>query len=554
MENDHLPTLFEVLNRFSKAPLDLWSFYVFLKEQYGGVEYLEFWLDCASHAKLCKEHSKELRSLENDLSNPPNISRGFKDTSHRHSRGPNGSDVSTPRSSVLFNMLQEHGNAGANDANQAHTRTSSNYSDTPLNIDNNSVHDEDLDLFNGAPLSERTNRMSTVSQERTRNKRDTMSRLSEILDNLNMPEYPDSTATSPSRHANLQNDVNNEYRGFYEENRDSAYVRRSQSPVKSPSPVKGGDFSDLNAGFLDGISGAPKKDNGDQDPSRPPPKALLPNPPDLESALFEKSSDMNLLNPHINHDSSNVNSSHRASFPSRLSVSSQSNVGYQQISNSEVHITPTAGTDGSVQIGKVSPGVVRESAQQIINTYLSPKSPKEIELPSDSNGWSMAADIRNIGKVPHGLTNPRLFDNATGYVFEALEREALPVFLLYRGLSNVQPLSASFRLITGLISLFGGFWLSFVFILLSWEPKSHRCWVILPFGIGMYLTFTALYHIDPLLAFIGLYEKDGGGLNKVLEPSVRTMQVRRASFVLITVILCAAAFSVLFIFVPGHRL
>lgn len=224
--------------------------------------------------------------------------------------------------------------------------------------------------------------MSTVSEERVRNKRDTMSRLSEILDNLHMPEYPDATATSPSRHANLQNDVNDEYRGFYDEDVDTSYVRRFQSPVR-------GDFSDLNAGYIDSMSEVSKNNNNTHDPLQPHSGAGLLSSPELDPVLTEKApvgkpgSNPNSNRNSGNHDSSNHGSSHNdssnsASFPSRISGSIHSVSGYQQISNPQVQMVPTAGTAGGPQIGKVSTGVIRESAQQIINTYLSPRAPRRL--------------------------------------------------------------------------------------------------------------------------------------------------------------------------------
>ncbi|VVT54753.1 uncharacterized protein SAPINGB_P004239 [Magnusiomyces paraingens] len=58
---DRLPTLFEVLNLRTRAPVDLWSFYVFMREQYRGVEYLDFWLDVVKHLSLCRNYVRGLR-------------------------------------------------------------------------------------------------------------------------------------------------------------------------------------------------------------------------------------------------------------------------------------------------------------------------------------------------------------------------------------------------------------------------------------------------------------------------------------------------------------
>jgi hypothetical protein len=40
---DRLPTLFEVLSRRTLAPVDLYSFYIYMKDQQRSVDYLDFW-------------------------------------------------------------------------------------------------------------------------------------------------------------------------------------------------------------------------------------------------------------------------------------------------------------------------------------------------------------------------------------------------------------------------------------------------------------------------------------------------------------------------------
>ena len=37
------PTLFEVLSRKTVAPLDLFSFYIYMRDQQRSVDYLDFW-------------------------------------------------------------------------------------------------------------------------------------------------------------------------------------------------------------------------------------------------------------------------------------------------------------------------------------------------------------------------------------------------------------------------------------------------------------------------------------------------------------------------------
>jgi hypothetical protein len=40
---NRLPTLFEVLSRRTLAPVDLFSFYIYMRDQRRSVDYLDFW-------------------------------------------------------------------------------------------------------------------------------------------------------------------------------------------------------------------------------------------------------------------------------------------------------------------------------------------------------------------------------------------------------------------------------------------------------------------------------------------------------------------------------
>lgn len=42
-QRNRLPTLMEVLGRRTLAPVDLFSFYIFMRDQQRSVDYLDFW-------------------------------------------------------------------------------------------------------------------------------------------------------------------------------------------------------------------------------------------------------------------------------------------------------------------------------------------------------------------------------------------------------------------------------------------------------------------------------------------------------------------------------
>lgn len=43
LHRNRFPTLFEVLSRKTVAPLDLYSFYIYMRDQQRSVDYLDFW-------------------------------------------------------------------------------------------------------------------------------------------------------------------------------------------------------------------------------------------------------------------------------------------------------------------------------------------------------------------------------------------------------------------------------------------------------------------------------------------------------------------------------
>jgi hypothetical protein len=43
LERNRLPTLFEVLSRRTLPPVDLFSFYIYMRDQQRSVDYLDFW-------------------------------------------------------------------------------------------------------------------------------------------------------------------------------------------------------------------------------------------------------------------------------------------------------------------------------------------------------------------------------------------------------------------------------------------------------------------------------------------------------------------------------
>ncbi|KAF2091290.1 RGS domain protein [Saccharata proteae CBS 121410] len=209
--------------------------------------------------------------------------------------------------------------------------------------------------------------------------------------------------------------------------------------------------------------------------------------------------------------------------------------------------------DSPIQDSNHSPGHtvnrsdIRASAEKILYTYLLPGSEREIILPQ-----SILDRITNDIEVEK-RDDPEVFDTAKDYVFQAMERDAFPGFLRSKAFGNLVPPSMMIRLIIGLLAMFGGFWAAFCLIFLN-HDRPNRCWLILPFTIGVYMLASHQYMLDPFLVFAGYSETTFGNFGKIREPFVKKLLHQRAWMVLLVILLADAALCCLFILVPGKRL
>jgi len=204
-------------------------------------------------------------------------------------------------------------------------------------------------------------------------------------------------------------------------------------------------------------------------------------------------------------------------------------------------------TDSNSPAHTVARADIRASAEKILYTFLLPGAEREIHLPHSIVSYITSAIEED------GRDDPETFDRAKDYVFQAMERDAFPGFLRMKALGNLVPTSMTLRMIIGLTSLFGAFWTAFVLIFLD-RSRSTRCWVILPFTIGIYALMSHQYALDPILALAGLSEYTFMTFSRIREPYVRALLNKRAITELAIIVLLVAALSCLFIFVPGKRL
>ncbi|KAF2813027.1 regulator of G protein signaling superfamily [Mytilinidion resinicola] len=105
------PSLFEVLSRKTLPPVDLFSFYIYMRDQQRSVDYLDFWLDVSQHLSLCRHYVRRLhRSVIEDT---PELE---KETSKRSSyildnagEGPSNEKGSTSDQRLSAFLRSDHG-------------------------------------------------------------------------------------------------------------------------------------------------------------------------------------------------------------------------------------------------------------------------------------------------------------------------------------------------------------------------------------------------------------------------------------------------------------
>ncbi|EFQ98664.1 hypothetical protein MGYG_01685 [Nannizzia gypsea CBS 118893] len=118
LENEYrnrLPTLLEVLGRRTLAPVDLFSFYIYMRDQQCSVDYLDFWLDVSQHMSLCRHYVRELRrSVLLETPEPEKFDSRPSTASQRH-RGALPGDGDFANGAVNG---RSHGNGELEDSDQ----------------------------------------------------------------------------------------------------------------------------------------------------------------------------------------------------------------------------------------------------------------------------------------------------------------------------------------------------------------------------------------------------------------------------------------------------
>ncbi|KAN0061597.1 Bud site selection protein, Revert to axial protein 1 [Thecaphora frezii] len=199
------------------------------------------------------------------------------------------------------------------------------------------------------------------------------------------------------------------------------------------------------------------------------------------------------------------------------------------------------------------------SAERIYARYLLPGSEKEIYLPAPLRITSFPISSSSL---PHPQDEeqqralarvPDMFHSQKEYVFRTMEADVFPRFLRNKAFGNLTPISALVRLSLGLLALWAALATGFSFIFLDVE-RAKRLWVILPFAVAVLLIISHQYELDPILVFLSQSETTPFHLIRIREPYVKKLLLQRSLGVVLLIALITTALTVLFVFVPGHRL
>lgn len=515
---NRLPTLFEVLNLRTQAPVDLWCFYVFMREEYRGIEYLDFWLAVVKHLSLCRNYVRGLRqsilASERDMSSSRTssvlldtlIQDGTLDDtdSHRLSAFLRGEDAegnpgSIYRLSALLDTLSTKDQNLATELQQLRT-----HHQQQQQLLQQQQQQPQQDPQYNLPHPNTSAAAAAWAQEKRRPPTQGSSPIRVVMGS---PQTPDRGSSFYFSEKNAQNDGAHSPAGYQPSHAVAANVTPTTNPI--PAPTRRGPSATTSMLYDQGLSATP------------------PAKPQRDSEI-----------------STNTNNK----FPN--------------------HVPQPMPSEATTSF--VTRNDIKQSTHYILVTYFIPGAEREIVLPQ-----RIMRSVRHAIET-EGRDDPEVFDEAREYVFEAMQREAFPAFLAAKALGNMTPFGSVVRLVLGLLAMFAGFWLAFVFILLDWQPKRERCWIILPFAVGVYLICAGLYNLDPLLALLGYSESTSGGssssssangntsssswrkvgrrLLRVREPYVRQLLVKRSVYVLCVIVAVCACFVVLFALVPGHRL
>ncbi|RCK57653.1 Bud site selection protein RAX1 [Candida viswanathii] len=514
---NRLPTLGEILANKSKSPVDLFTFYQFMKDVEGKVDYLDFWFDLINHLNLCKHYVKGLRdsiirqsstfhhnqpatqqtpqveghqiiNLSHQQHNLQHLLSQFGDLSFESPITPAGFRDSHPlserskhrslSSSILLDLIINDNILEENDSHRL-----SAFLRGDINLDNLDPKLKDLIEQYNAEIEANSKHSSHLGSQA----RSSPSYLSNPRASSGLPHAQHQDRTG-SNHSFLDDTEHPDFE--YENQLDIGQADRAVSASKYISLHSGGQndqgehFHQPPNPFSDGMTSQQKK------------RASTINPNLLERLIKDSPASNNGTRSFITRDN------------------------------------------------------LRESSHQLLLKYFVEDSEKNLNLPTNINSHIIKAIEVD------GRDDPDVFNYVKNYVFNRLENDYLPKFLDFMATRNINH-SNFWRIIFGFFFLFVGFWVSFILVFLDYR-KGLRPVIVVPYLFAFYFLISSIYLIDPIMAWLGISEtfskSNGRRVMKIREKFIYRFIVKRSLWVLFLILVFTAIFTVLFSLVPGHRL
>ncbi|KAL6452805.1 RAX1 Bud site selection protein RAX1 [Candida maltosa Xu316] len=511
-----LPTLGEILANKSKSPVDLFTFYQFMKDVEGKVDYLDFWFDLINHLNLCKHYVK-----------------GLRDSIVRQS------------STFHYNQIQSQ-----NEKQRQSLLTS------PQQQQQRDLNDLSFE----SPIAPSQFRDSNPLSIKSKHKSLSSSILLDLIINDNILEENDSHRLSAFLRGdiNLDNldpklkDLIEQYNAEIDANSKHSSNLNSMAR-SSPSFLS-------NTRFSSSAGGGNTSDERGGNPNDRPDSSYYDS--DHQDYMYENQLDIGQADRAMSaskyislHSAAAANAGVRDTddtfnqppnpFGDNPNKKRQSTINPSLL---ERLIKDSPASNGSRSF--ITRDNLRESSHQLLLKYFVEDSEKNLNLPTNINSHIIKAIEVD------GRDDPDVFNYVKNYVFNRLQIDHLPKFLDFMATRNINH-SNFWRIVLGFFFLFVGFWVSFILVFLDYS-KGLRAVVIVPYLFAFYFLISSIYLIDPIMAWLGISEtfskSNGRSVMKIQEKFIYRFLVKRSLWVLFLILLCTAVLTILFSLVPGHRL
>ncbi|KAI3406160.2 RAX1 [Candida oxycetoniae] len=546
---NRLPTLGEILANKSKTPVDLFTFYQFMKDVEGKVDYLDFWFDLINHLNLCKHYIKGLRDSivrqsgtfnGQQQQRPPNVVQGSNATQR--------SNTSSPNPQLQLNQNQNQNYSPISPSFPSNSPSLSGLRNSDSNLDSQQKHKS---LSSSILLDLIIN--DNILEENDSHRLSAFLRGDINLDNLDpklkelIVQYNEETGENTHSQMSLnKGNVSARSSPGFIPSPGVPGLSSYQPPQYPPGKRASSTFNLFNDEDEDDDEDDNNTDNHEH--SR---DSLYENQLDIGQANravhFTKYVSLHSGNntPQENDAVANLSTSNLVlSVPPQKRVSSAIN---PSLLERLIKDSPAASSNNNSFITREN---LRESSHNLLLKYFVEDSEKNLNLPQQLNAYI----IKSI--EVDGRDDPDVFNYVKNFIYNRLENDHLPKFLDFMATRNINH-SNFLRIVLGFFFIFGSFWMSFIFVFLNYR-KGLRPVIVAPYFIGFYFIVSSIYLVDPFLAWTGLSEtfskSNGRSILKIEEKFVHQFIVKRSFWVMFLILVFTAVFTVLFSLVPGHRL